>query len=80
MQGFVSLRHHLPGVLGCLFYLVAAVKLVGPFQYLFRRAARFGGIFLLGLPAGYVDAFAGGLVIQRQPVAGHALGDFITGF
>ena len=80
VQGFASLRHHFPGVLGRLFCLVAAVELIGPFQYLFRRAARLGGIFLLGLPAGYVDALAGGLVIQRQSVAGHALGDFITGF
>ena len=79
-QGFFSLCHYLPGVLGRLLRLMAAVELVGPFQCLFRRAARLGGIFLLGLPAGHVDALAGSLVIQRQPVAGHALGDFITGF
>ena len=80
VQGFASLRHYLSGVLGRLLRLMAAVELVGPFQCFFRRAARLGGIFLLGLPAGHVDVLAGGLVIQRQPVVGHALGDFITGF
>ena len=80
MQGFACLRHHVPGVLGRLFRLVAVADVPGPFQYLFRSAARLGGIFLLGLPAGHVDALAGGLVIQRQPVAGHALRYLVTGF
>ena len=81
MQGFACLRHHVPGVLGRPFRLAAVADVPGPFQYLFRSAARLGGrIFLLGLPAGHVDALAGGLVIQRQAVAGHALRHLVTGF
>jgi len=55
-------------------------QLIRPFQYFFRRPLRLGGVFLLGLPAGHIDAFAGGLVIQRQAVAGHVLRYLVAGF
>ena len=75
-----GLRHGFPGVLGRFLCLMAVVQPVRPFQYFFRRALRLGGVFLLGLPAGHIDAFAGGLVIQRQAVAGHVLRYLVAGF
>ena len=79
-NGAGGLRHGSPGVLGRFLCLVAVVQFVRPFQYFFRRALRLGGVFLLGLPAGHIDAFAGGLVIQRQAVAGHVLRYLVAGF
>ena len=47
--------------------------IVGPFQQLFRCAASLRGIVLFGLPAGNVLHLAGGLIFQRQAIAGHGL-------
>ena len=79
-NGAGGLHHSFPGVLGRFLCPVAVVQFVRPFQYFFRRALRLGGVFLLGLPAGHIDAFAGGLVIQRQAVAGHVLRYLVAGF
>ena len=79
-NGAGGLRHGFSGVLGRFLCLVAVVQLARPFQYFFRCALRLGGVFLLGLPAGHIDAFACGLVIQRQAVAGHVLRYLVAGF
>ena len=79
-NGAGGLRHGFSGVLGRFPCLVSVVQFVRPFQYFFRRALRLGGVFLLGLPAGHIDAFAGGLVIQRQAVAGYVLRYLVAGF
>ena len=45
----------------------------GLFLQLFRCTASLRGIVLFGLPAGNVRNLAGGLIFQRQAVAGHGL-------
>ena len=47
--------------------------IVGSFQQLFRCAASLRSIVLFGLPAGNVLYLAGGLIFQREAVAGHGL-------
>ena len=76
-----GLRCRIRAILGGPLRLAALPDVPGTFQHLFSGAARLGcGIVLFGLPAGNVDALAGGLVVQRQAVAGHVLRHLITGF
>ena len=75
------LRRRIRAILGGPLRLAALPDVPGTFQHLFSGAARLGcGIVLFGLPAGNIDALAGGLVIQRQAVAGHVLRHLIAGF
>ena len=76
-----GLRRRIRAIFGGPLRLAALPDVPGTFQHLFSGAARLGcGIVLFGLPAGNVDALAGGLVIQRQAVAGHVLRHLVTGF
>ena len=73
MQGGVPLGSGGRCLLCGLFGLMPVMGIVGPFQQLFRCAASLRGIVLFGLPAGNVLYLAGGLIFQRQAVAGHGL-------
>ena len=73
MQGGVPLGSGGRCLLCGLFGLMLVMGIVSPFQQLFRCAASLRGIVLFGLSAGNVLNLAGGLIFQRQAVAGHGL-------
>lgn len=80
VQGGVPLGSGGRCLLCGLFSLMPVMGIVGPFQQLFRYAVSLRGIVLFGLPAGNVLYLAGGLIFQREAVAGHGLCHLGFGF